>query len=137
MKRVSYLVCALLWAVCQPSLADVVVIVHPSNANSLDNATIARIFLGKSKTFPDGAQAVPINLQEGSPASDAFNATVLGKNGSQLKAYWSQLVFTGKGAPPKQVDSEDELKKLIAANPNMIGYIDAAKLDASVKAVGK
>jgi len=28
-----------------------------------------------------------------------------------------------------------EIKKLIAANPNIIGYLDKSKMDATVKAV--
>ena len=42
------------------AFAEVAVIVHPSNANALGDSDISRIFLGKSKTFADGGQAVPI-----------------------------------------------------------------------------
>jgi ABC-type phosphate transport system substrate-binding protein len=117
--------------------ADVVVVVHPSNASALDASAISRLFLGKAKTFPDGAQAVPIAQKEGNAAREAFNTRYVQKTGSQLKAYWSQLVFTGKGTPPKEVDNDEEVKKLVSANPNMIGYLDAAKVDGSVKVVGK
>lgn len=63
----------------------------------------------------------------------AFDDGIIGKSASQLKSYWSKLVFTGKGTPPQEVSSEDEIKKLVASNPNMIGYIDAANVDSSVK----
>ena len=82
--------------------AEVAVIVHPaSGIESLTEDDIARLFLGKSKSFPGGAQAVPINQNEGSAAREKFNEAVCKKNASQYKAYWSQLVFTGKGTPPK------------------------------------
>ncbi|MBI2382432.1 MAG: phosphate ABC transporter substrate-binding protein [Gammaproteobacteria bacterium] len=137
MKAMESCALASLLALSLAASADTVVVVHPSNGNALDQAAIARIFLGKAKSFPDGAQVVPINQKEGAPAREAFNTQYVQKNGNQLKAYWSQLVFTGKGTPPKEVDNDDEVKKLIAANPNMIGYVDAAKVDASVKVVGK
>jgi ABC-type phosphate transport system substrate-binding protein len=118
--------------------AEIAVIVHPSAAmSSMSEDDIARLFLGKGKSFPDGSQAVPINQDEGSAVRDKFNEGVCKKNSSQYKAYWSQLVFTGKGTPPKDAGNDAAVKALIAANPNMIGYIDAGAVDASVKVVFK
>jgi ABC-type phosphate transport system substrate-binding protein len=118
--------------------AEVAVIVHPSAGfDSLSEDDISRLFLGKSKSFPAGAQAVPVNQNEGSAARDKFNEAVCKKNASQYKAYWSQLVFTGKGTPPKDAGDDAAVKALVAANPTMIGYIDASAVDASVKVVHK
>ena len=118
--------------------AEVAVIVHPSaGVDSLTEGEVARLFLGKSKSFPNGAQAVPINQNEGSAARKTFNEAVCKKNASQYKAYWSQLVFTGKGIPPKDGGDDAAVKALVAANPTMISYIDAAAVDASVKVVFK
>lgn len=117
-------------------LADVAVIVHPSNNNVLDSSIVSRIFLGKEKSFADGNQTVPVNQEEGNAVTEEFNADVLNKSSSQLKAYWSKLVFTGKGSPPIDVANDADVIKLIATNPNMIGYVDASKVDDSVKVVG-
>lgn len=118
--------------------AEVAVIVHPSaGVDSLTEDDVARLFLGKAKSFPGGAQAVPINQNEGSAARDKFNESVCKKNASQYKAYWSQLVFTGKGTPPKDGGDDAAVKALIASNPNMIGYVDSGAVDASVKVVYK
>lgn len=117
------------------SLADIAIIVHPSNGAPLDASEVSRIFLGKSKSFPGGATVVPVNQAEGSIVRTAFDDGIIGKSASQLKSYWSKLVFTGKGTPPQEVSSEDEVKNLVASNPNMIGYIDSANVDSSVKVV--
>lgn len=118
--------------------AEVAVIVHPSAGfDSLTEDDVARLFLGKSKSFPAGGQAVPVNQNEGSAARDKFNEGVCKKNASQYKAYWSQLVFTGKGTPPKDAGDDAAVKALVAANPTMIGYVDASAVDASVKVVFK
>lgn len=120
------------------ALAEVAVIVHPSAGfNSLTEDDISRIFLGKSKSFPAGGQAVPVNQNEGSATRDKFNEAVCKKNASQYKAYWSQLVFTGKGTPPKDAGDDAAVKAQVAANPNAIGYVDASVVDASVKVVFK
>jgi ABC-type phosphate transport system substrate-binding protein len=120
------------------AFAEIAVIVNPSAGfDSLTEDDVARIFLGKSKSFPGGAQAVPVNQNEGAAARDRFNEGVCKKNASQYKAYWSQLVFTGKGTPPKDAGDDAAVKALVAANPNMIGYVDAGAVDASVKVVFK
>jgi ABC-type phosphate transport system substrate-binding protein len=117
--------------------AEIAVVVHPSNASALDSSAISRIFLGKLKSFDDGGQAVPINQESSMPATDEFNSKVLNKSGSQLKSYWSKLVFTGKGTPPKVVANDAEVISLISANPNLIGYIDATAVTGTVKVIAK
>jgi ABC-type phosphate transport system substrate-binding protein len=123
--------------ISQLAFAEVAVIVHPSNANALDEAAVSKIFLGREKSFADGKSVVPLSLAESAPASTAFNDAVLKKSSSQLKAYWSKLVFTGKGTPPKEIATDEEMIKLVATNPSLIGYVDASKVDASVKVAMK
>ncbi|WP_299265798.1 phosphate ABC transporter substrate-binding protein [uncultured Psychrosphaera sp.] len=117
--------------------AEIAVVVHPSNASALDSSAISRIFLGKLKSFDGGGQAVPINQESSMAATDEFNSKVLNKSGSQLKSYWSKLVFTGKGTPPKVVANDAEVISLISANPNLIGYIDATAVTGTVKVIAK
>jgi ABC-type phosphate transport system substrate-binding protein len=113
--------------------AEVAVIVHPSNADAISQADVSAIFLGKKKAFPGGSSAVPIVLNDAT--TDEFNKKLLGKSASQLKSYWSKLVFTGKANPPTSVSS-DEMLSLIKSNPNMIGFVDSANVSADVKVVG-
>lgn len=115
--------------------ADAVVVVSAqSKVGNLTADQVSQIFLAKSTTFPNGEQAIPVDLSEG-PAKEEFYSKVTGKDASQLKAYWSQLIFTGKGKPPKALADGNEAKKQIAANPNMIGYISKSAVDPSVKVV--
>ncbi|MGB0503297.1 MAG: substrate-binding domain-containing protein [Thalassolituus sp.] len=116
--------------------AETAVIVSNSNANAtMDSKTVSRIYLGKSSKFPNGEAAVPVDQADGSGVRDTFNESILGKNSSQLKAYWSRLIFTGKGTPPKELGNDAAVKEMVAKNPNMIGYIDSAAADDSVKVV--
>lgn len=119
------------------AFAEVAVIVHPSNAASLDQAEITRLFTGRGATFNNGTKATPLNLAESAAARGDFDTKVLGKSSSQMKAYWSKLVFTGKGTPPKELASEADVKAAVAADATAIGYINAASVDATVKVVGK
>jgi hypothetical protein len=89
-------------------------------------------FLGKLDAFPDGATAVPLDLPKG-PIREEFYLKVTGKNPSQVKAYWAKQMFTGSGQPPKEIESSTDLIDLIAKNPNLVGYVEKSKVNASVK----
>jgi len=116
-----------------PAWSEVAVIVHPSVGDSASTSDISRIFLGKAKSLPGGTKVIPVNLERGSATREEFNEKVLGKSGSQLKSYWSRLVFTGKAQPPKDTGTDKDVIDLIKSNPNIIGYVSADKVTADVK----
>lgn len=126
---------SLLIAAASASAEVVVVVSAKSPHGGLNKAQIADIFLGKSGSFPDGAQAMPVDIADGSAQREEFHGKVTGKSGAQLKSYWSKLVFSGAATPPKEVPGGNEAKALIAANPNAIGYLDKAAVDGSLKVV--
>ena len=115
--------------------AEVVVVVHPSNSAALNAEEISKLYLGRTKSFPDGKAAIPVAQAEGSASTELFNQKVLNKTGSQIKAYWSKLVFTGKGTPPKEVSSDQEVIELVSQNPSVIGYINKSAVTDAVKVV--
>ncbi|MBQ4833585.1 phosphate ABC transporter substrate-binding protein [Pseudoalteromonas sp. MMG010] len=116
------------------AFAEVAVIVNPSNSSALDANEIKRIYLGKSKKFADGVKVNPVN-QDGNAVADEFNDKVVGKSSSQLNAYWSKLVFTGKGTPPEKRNNDQAVISFVAGNADAIGYIDSSKVTDSVKVV--
>jgi ABC-type phosphate transport system substrate-binding protein len=115
--------------------AEVAVIVHQDNTNSsISKNEVARIYLGKLKSFPNGSDAIPIDLNSGD-AKKEFYAKVVRKSDAQLRAYWSRIIFTGKGQPPRQESSEDSVLNLISTNPNLVGYVQASKVTDNVKVI--
>jgi ABC-type phosphate transport system substrate-binding protein len=116
--------------------ADVVAVVSAKSAiTTLSKSQMADIFLGRVNRFPNGSPAVPIDQAEGSAAREEFYAKMAGKSAAQMKAYWSKIIFTGRGQPPKEVPNGVEMKKRIFENPAAIGYIDANLLDDSVRVI--
>jgi ABC-type phosphate transport system substrate-binding protein len=117
------------------SLAEVVVVVHPSNDAAIDKKAVKRIFLGKEKKFSNGKEVLPVNQVASSGARGSFDTDTLGRSSTQIAAYWSKLVFTGKGIPPKELDSDAAVLAIVADNPNAIGYVDSASVSDAVKAI--
>lgn len=117
------------------AFADVAVIVNPNNGDTLDKDTISRLFLNKAKAFPNGTKSVPYALSEGNAIADEFNGKVLNKTAAQLTAFWSKLVFTGKGQPPKALLNDAEVIAAVAGSAEAIGYVDASSVNDSVRVV--
>ena len=115
--------------------ADFAIIVHPSNESSFDESVICRIYTGKEKSFSNGNKIIPISQEPSSAATEQFNSKLLNKTSSQLKAYWSKLIFTGKGTPPKELENDSEVIKMVAANPDTIGFVSSSAVSDNVKVV--
>ena len=113
--------------------AVVVVVSAKKPVVSLSKNEVLDIFLGRTSRFPDGSPAVPLDQAEGSAVRDAFYNELAGKSPAQMKAHWSKIIFTGRGQPPRQVANGAELKKRLAENPNVIGYLEESLVDDTVK----
>lgn len=131
----AYTLAITLFLFSTSSLADVAVIVHPSNGSTIDSTAVTKIFTGKSKSFSDGNKVAPVSQSSSSEVTKEFNKKALKKSSSQLKAYWSKLVFTGKGTPPKELSNDAAVLKHVASTPNAIGFVSKGAVDGSVKVV--
>ncbi len=117
-------------------MADVVAVVSArSPITTLSRNQLLDIFLGRTNRYPNGTPALPIDQAEGSPLRDEFYSKLAGQTAAQIKAYWSKIIFTGRGQPPPTVANDEETKKRIRDNPAAIGYIDRAMVDDSVRIV--
>jgi len=114
--------------------AEVKVIANNSVSDSgLSADTIADMFLGKTNSLPSGHKAVPVDQDEGSSTRDEFYTKATKKDAAQLKAYWSRLIFTGKGQPPKVVADDSDVVAQVSASPDAIGYVSGNTNTAGVK----
>lgn len=109
-----------------------VVIIGGLDTNDISASEAKKLFLGKGSS-----PLVAFELSENSAVRSEFHSKVTNKSDSQLKAYWSKQVFTGKGNPPATLSNAAMVKSTIASTPNAIGYIDEADLDDTVKVLFK
>lgn len=135
-KRMAVLA-ALLASSSMAQAGVVVVMSSKSDVDSLSRAQVSQIFLAKTDALPNGRVAKPVDQAEGSAVRNEFYDKVADKNAAQMKAYWSQLTFTGKAQPPRKVSGDAAVKAALAENPAAVGYISDGAVDGSVKVVFK
>lgn len=118
------------------AMADIAVITNPDMpVTSMSREEIYRIYLGKMKFLPSGAKITPVDQRPGASARSQFYANVMRKSETEMKSYWSRVVFTGQGQPPLQESDDQAVKNFVAKTPSALGYIDKSAVDDSVKVV--
>ncbi|MHC8285605.1 type 2 periplasmic-binding domain-containing protein [Pseudomonas sp. XS1P51] len=118
--------CALV-AIATTAHAEVAVIVNPAASVAPSQSDVANIFLGKDKSLKG------VDQKDWNPTKDKFYSAVASKNESQLKSYWSGLVFTGKGQPLTSVTDDAAVVAKVSAEEDAIGYVDKGAVTDKVK----
>jgi ABC-type phosphate transport system substrate-binding protein len=121
---------------CSAAFADIAVIVNPaSGVDALDAGQVKKIFMAKTKKFPNGSSVVAIDQNSENSAYSVFYKNVAGKSPAKMNKYWVKLTFTGKAEAPKKVGGDSDVITLIKGNKNMIGYVDSSSVTDGVKVV--
>ncbi|GAK58844.1 hypothetical protein U27_05819 [Candidatus Vecturithrix granuli] len=104
------------------------IIVHASNpVTQLSKEDVSNMFLKKVKQWKESGEAVlPVDLVEDSPVRSQFSESIHGRKIASIKAYWQKQIFSGRGVPPEERKSENEMLKYVSDNPGAIGYIAAS-----------
>jgi ABC-type phosphate transport system substrate-binding protein len=112
---------------------DLVVIANPGlDENALESKELLRIYLGKQTQWKDDTSIVPVMMKSG-PLYDEFIERYLDRSVQRFVTYWRQMVFTGKGVPPKSFAVETELVEYVARTPGSVGFTSATADVSGVK----
>ena len=112
----------------------VVAVSKESKINRLLKNDIAKIFLSKIKSFPDGNRAIPLEIND-KELQAIFYKQITNKNKKQLLKYWAKMIFTGKGIPPKKFEKIKELLEFVKQNKNAITYLKKEDINQDLKIV--
>jgi ABC-type phosphate transport system substrate-binding protein len=135
LSTVAFLLAARLAATAEPAPAYRV-IVHPANpAARLDKHFVADAFLKKRTRWGDDRAIQPVDLGEKAGARGAFSRDVLGRDVVSVRRYWAQLVFSGRGVPPRELPTDGDVIKFVATHNGAIGYVAAGAALEGVKVV--
>jgi ABC-type phosphate transport system substrate-binding protein len=106
-----------------PAAAPYRVIVHPRNpAVSAERIFVADAFLKKATRWRHGEAIRPVDLADSAPRRK-FTEDVLTRSVSAVRSYWQQQIFSGRGIPPPELDSDQDVVKFVLQNPGAIGYV--------------
>jgi ABC-type phosphate transport system substrate-binding protein len=124
---------AVLFAASGSAFAGVVAIVNKANT-SADKAMIGKLYTIEAKSWSDGTPAKLYDLPT-EAEREAFCQAYTGKSAGAIKATWAQAVFSGRGVPPKVLDSDADVKAEVAKDKNAVGYVNESSVDGSVRVI--
>ena len=132
MKKIMFSLLLMLSTAAQAE--PVVVVSASSSLGALTQDEVRQIFNGQTRRV-SGISVKPLDLPSRGGARNDFYQQVLGKSAEQMKSYWARMIFTGRGMPPREVSSEQEMVMLVGSNRNFVGYLDAALVTPDLKVV--
>lgn len=109
------------------------IIVNASNpSEALSAKEISKLFLKKVTKWKEGGEkAEPVDLIDDLEIREDFSKVIHGRKVSSIKSYWQKKIFSGRGVPPLEAESEQKVLEFVAKNNGAIGYVsEAANIDA-------
>jgi ABC-type phosphate transport system substrate-binding protein len=112
------------------------VIVNGANPYArLQRDFVANAFLRKTSRWGHGEMIRPVDQDGDSAARRRFSSDVLRRSVSAVRSYWQQLIFSGRGLPPPELDSDQAVVGYVARNRGAVGYVSGSADVSGVKVV--
>lgn len=116
--------------------AELVVIVNArSGVAAMTRNEVINVFFGRNRQFFNGVEAQPADLPDNNPQRARFYRLLVGKDLSEINAYWSRQIFTGRMQAPPRLANTEEVLRWVATHPGGIGFIELNQADARVRVV--
>jgi ABC-type phosphate transport system substrate-binding protein len=110
--------------------AFIVIVNHANALNSDPQRDLADRFLKKLTRWPDGKPTLPVDQRPDSEVRKAFSKSILHRSATAVRNYWQQRIFSGRGVPPPEFDSDAAVVAYVRKHPGAVGYVSPrAKLD--------
>ncbi|MDX2480306.1 MAG: hypothetical protein QNK24_08205 [Desulfuromusa sp.] len=105
-----------------------------SQIDTVSVKDLRRMFLGKSKKWPDGS-AVMLVLNPNDAAHSEFTRTMLHKSPKQLSLFWRKNLYSGRSMMPYSAENPDDMSIYLDKHKNAISYQTKDDLSELLKPV--
>jgi ABC-type phosphate transport system substrate-binding protein len=117
---------------CSPGYCQEVIVNPHLEKESLKLNALRAIFSMRLRAWSDGTPVKVFVLGDEAQVHISFSKKKLQIFPHQLRYAWDRLVYSGTGQAPIKVNSEEEMRKKVAATPGAIGYLPEDLIDESV-----
>tara|TARA_B100000287_G_scaffold356985_1_gene348091 strand:- start:1456 stop:1881 length:426 start_codon:yes stop_codon:yes gene_type:complete len=136
MKKFLMYLCLISTPLCSDMVnADegVVVVANTGGESiELSREQVRNLYMGASL----GYDFNPVALPPRNHVRSLFNTQVIGLTESRIQSYWSQMKFTGRMKPPKELNNPEAILEFISQNRGSVGYLPSGvEIPASLTVV--
>ena len=101
---------------------DVVVVANVENKNiRLDKREVRNLFMGNTIDVV----LEPVSLPPETLTRAVFNTKVIGLTEARIQSYWSQMRFSGRSKPPKEMQDVENLLAYISTHKGTVAFFPA------------
>jgi hypothetical protein len=115
------------------SIGNFRIIVNAENkVPGVSREFLANAFLRNVRDWDNGHGILPVDLLPNSPIREEFSQRILSRSVSAVRSYWQQRIFSGRGVPPPELESDEAVVRYVVDNRGAVGYVSgSAKLGAA------
>ena len=113
---------------------DELVVIASGALPKVDLPTLQRLYTGRIVSVGQQA-ATPLNLPAGDPLRKRFLEGILGQTEEQYTGYWLVRRYVGKGAPPQEFATVDEMLRQLALTPGAVAYVPVSKVPSGANII--
>ena len=107
--------------------ADFRVIMHPGRTEtSVTREFLTDAFLKNVTRWSNDEPIHPVDQKSDALVRRRFSELVLRRSVQAVKTYWQQRIFSGRGVPPPELDSDDAVVRFVEARPGALGYVSSS-----------
>jgi ABC-type phosphate transport system substrate-binding protein len=135
---IATLVCAIHLSAASGARAQsgfVVIVNQSSTVSTLKRLDLSKLFMRRITKWSDGREVQPVDQVASSQTRRLFSDAVHHMDVPRVKNYWQSVVFSGRGDPPPERASDDDIIQFVRSNPTAIGYVSASAAITDVKVV--
>ncbi len=102
---------------------DIMVVANIDNQTvKLDKVDIRNLFMGNASDVV----LEPVSLPPQALARAVFNTKIIGLTESRIQSYWSQMRFSGRSRPPREISAVDELISYVSSHKDTVAFVPAS-----------
>jgi hypothetical protein len=110
----------------EPAPPEFKLIVHAERAGQATRAFLADAFLKNVSRWPDEEVIHAVDQRPDAAVRRKFSQQVLRRSVEAVKTYWQQRIFSGRGVPPPELDSDEAVVRYVESHAGSVGYISGS-----------
>ena len=111
-------------------------VVHPDNPTSkAPRQFIANLFLKEVTRWDGGEAARPVDLKPEQATRRRFSESVLNRSVTAVRSYWQQRIFSGRGVPPPELESDQAVIASVTKHRGGVGYVSGTAEIGKAKSI--
>jgi hypothetical protein len=109
-----------------------IVVNRDTEVKSVSREFLANAFLRNVRDWDGGQRILPVDLLPSVSTREDFSRRILLRSVAAVRSYWQQRIFSGRGVPPPELESDAAVIRYVVGNRGAVGYVSkSAELGAA------